>query len=180
MPFVDNLKIRGSWGQMGAEPYFGGNLAEYQFISSYPFINYVLNDAVVQALYETRVANQNFTWEIGNNTNIGLDVSFLNNRLAVELDYFYNIRERALIAETGLVPQSSGIANKLPPTNKGKMSNRGGEFKVSWSDNVGDISYNLSVNGGYAKTKCFIPASRPVYPSGSAPPANPTEPAVIR
>ncbi len=151
--FVDNLKIRGSWGQMGAEPYFGGNLAEYQFLSSYPFTTYVLNDAVVQALYEARVANPNFTWEVGNNTNIGLDAAFLNNRLAIELDYFYNLRERALIAETGLVPQSSGIANMLPPTNKGKMSNRGGEFKISWSDNIGDISYNLSVNGGYAKNK---------------------------
>lgn len=151
--FINNLKIRGSWGQMGAEPYFGGNLAEYQFISSYPFGNYVINDAVVQTLLETRVPNQNFTWEIGNNSNIGLDASFLNNRLSLELDYFYNIRERALIAETGLIPQSSGISNKLPPVNRGKMSNRGGEFKISWSDNVGEVSYNLSINGGYAKNK---------------------------
>ncbi|MCH5598521.1 SusC/RagA family TonB-linked outer membrane protein [Niabella ginsengisoli] len=151
--FVNNLKIRGSWGQMGAEPYFGGVLAEYQFISSYPFTNYVLSDAVVQALYEARVANQDFTWEIGTNTNIGLDAAFLNNRLSVELDYFYNQRDRALIAETGLVPQSSGISNKLPPTNKGKMSNRGGEFKISWSDNVGEVTYSLGINGGYAKNK---------------------------
>ncbi|GAB3008300.1 TonB-dependent receptor [Niabella terrae] len=151
--FVDNLKLRASWGQMGAEPYFGGNLAEYQFISSYPFGTYVINDAVVQTLYETRVPNQNFTWEVGNNTNIGLDAAFLNNRLSVELDYFYNVRDRALIAEVGLVPQSTGISNKLPPVNKGKMSNTGGEFKISWNDNIGEVGYNLSINGGYAKNK---------------------------
>ncbi|MBO9595647.1 MAG: TonB-dependent receptor [Niabella sp.] len=151
--FVNNLKLRGSWGQMGAEPYFGGILAEYQFIPAYPFSTYVLNDAVVQTLIENRVANQNFTWEVGNNMNIGLDASFLNSRLTLELDYFRNLRDKALIAETGLVPQSSGISGKLPPVNKGKMLNRGGEFKIGWRDDIGQVSYSLGLNGGYAKNK---------------------------
>ncbi|WP_300601840.1 TonB-dependent receptor [Niabella sp.] len=151
--FVNNLKLRGSWGQMGAEPYFGGVLAEYQFIPAYPFSTYVLNDAVVQTLIENRVANQNFTWEVGNNMNIGLDAAFLNSRLTLELDYFSNRREKALIAETGLVPQSSGISGKLPPVNKGKMLNRGGEFKIGWRDDIGPINYSLGLNGGYAKNK---------------------------
>ncbi|MGJ7032715.1 SusC/RagA family TonB-linked outer membrane protein [Niabella hirudinis] len=153
VPFVNNLKLRGSWGQMGAEPYFRNVLAEYQFISSYPFSNYVLNDAVVQSLIESRVANQNFTWEVGNNMNIGLDASFLNSRLTLELDYFRNMRDKALIAETGLVPQSSGISGKLPPVNKGKMLNRGGEFKIGWRDNIGQAGYSFGLNGGYAKNK---------------------------
>ncbi|MCD2424527.1 TonB-dependent receptor [Niabella pedocola] len=151
--FVNSLKLRGSWGQMGAEPYFGGILAEYQFIPAYPFSTYVLNDAVVQTLIENRVANQNFTWEVGNNMNIGLDAAFLNSRLTLELDYFRNLRDKALIAETGLVPQSSGISGKLPPVNKGKMLNRGGEFKIGWRDDIGQVSYSLGLNGGYAKNK---------------------------
>jgi len=158
--FINNLKLRGSWAQMGAEPYFNGSLAEYQFLGTYGFGRYVLNDAVVSTLLERRVPNQNFTWEVGNNINVGLDAAFLNNRLLVELDYFHNKRDKALIRETGLVPGSSGIAEKLPPFNNGKMENKGGEFKLTWTDDIGDIRYSVSVNGGYAKNKVLY-ASEP-------------------
>ncbi len=164
--FIDNLKIRGSWGQMGAEPYFNGSLAEYQFLGTYGFSSYIVGDAVARALYETKVPNPDFTWEVGNSVNFGLEASFLKNKLSVEFDYFMNRRTKALIKQQGSIPQSSGIANLLPPVNLGKVDNKGYEFKVSYSDRAGEFRYNFSVNGGYAKNKVVFwdePAGAPDY-----------------
>ncbi|CAN5473935.1 TonB-dependent receptor [soil metagenome] len=151
--FIDNLKIRGSWGQMGAEPYFNGTLAEYQYLGTYGFSSYIIDDAVARAFYETKVPNPNYTWEVGNSLNFGLEAAFLKNKLTLEFDYFVNKRDKALIKQQGSIPQSSGIGNLLPPVNLGKVENRGWEFKVGYNNQVGDFRYSVSVNGGYAKNK---------------------------
>lgn len=151
--FVNNLKLRGSWGQMGAEAYFGDALAEYQYLSTAGFGNYVVNDQLSQTLAENRVPNPDFSWEVANNTNIGLDASFLDNKLSLEFDYFYNKRTKILISRGNSVPESSGIVDKLPPVNLGKVNNSGYEFKLSYNDRAGEFGYGISVNGGYAKNK---------------------------
>ena len=151
----NNLKLRASWGQMGAEPYFPGGtvLAEYQYLSNMAFGTYILNDQIAKTLYETVVPNKDFTWELANNYNVGLDGSVLKGKLSFELDYFNNKRSRILTYLGGSIPATSGITNKLPPVNYGKMENRGGEFKITFSDQAKDFVYSVSVNGGYAKNK---------------------------
>jgi TonB-linked SusC/RagA family outer membrane protein len=154
--FVNNVKLRGSWGQMGAEPYFLGTetLAEYQYLSTMGFGNYIINDQVAKTLLEARVANRNFTWEVANNTNFGIEGTLLNDKLAFEFDYFVNNRSNILIPKAGSTPSSAGIDGKLPPQNLGKLQNKGWEFKLSYDGNAGDdFRYSVSVNGGYAKNQ---------------------------
>jgi TonB-dependent starch-binding outer membrane protein SusC len=153
--FIDNLKLRASWGQMGAEPYYRGTstLAEYQFLATYGFSSFIIDDQVAKSLYETRVPNPNFTWEVGTTTNLGFEASFLRSSLNVEFDYFISKREKALIQKTGSIPASSGIGGILPPVNEGKVDNRGFEFKIDYNNNIGQFRYNIGVNGGYAKNK---------------------------
>jgi len=154
--FVDNLKIRASWGQMGAEAYFGDALAEYQYLSTIGFGNYVTNNQQTPTLRESRVPNLAFGWEVANNANIGLDASFLGSKLNLEFDYFENKRTKILISRANSVPGSSGITDKLPPVNLGKVNNKGFEFKLGYSDKVGEMTYSVSVNGGYAKNKIIF------------------------
>lgn len=154
--FINNLKLRGSWGQMGAEAYFGDALQEYQYLSLMNFGSYVFNDLITKSLTEGKVPNFDFGWEVANNTNIGLDASFLNNKLSFEFDYFYNKRTNILISRGSSVPESSGITDRLPPVNLGKVNNKGFEFKLSYNDQVGDLNFGVSVNGGYAKNKIIF------------------------
>ena len=153
--FVNNVKLRGSWGQMGAEAYLpnSSRLAEYQYIPTMSFSSYILNNQVAKSLYEARVANKNFTWEVANNSNIGLEGTLLNDKISFEFDYFYNVRSKILIQQTGSTPGSAGMDGKLPPVNLGKMKNSGYEFKVSYDGNHDDFTYSVSVNGGYAKNQ---------------------------
>ncbi|RAJ31094.1 TonB-dependent receptor [Pedobacter cryoconitis] len=163
--FINNLKIRASYGQMGAEAYFGDALAEYQYLNTMGFGNYIINNQYSQTLVENRVPNLDFGWEVANNANLGLDASFLNNKLSFEFDYFYNKRTKILISRGSSIPGSSGITEKLPPVNLGKVNNKGFEFKLSYNDHVGELNYGVSVNGGYSKNKIIFWDETPGAPS---------------
>lgn len=151
--FVNNVKLRASWGQMGAEPYLLGTetLAEYQYLNTMGFGTYIINDQVAKTLLETRVANNTFTWEVANNSNFGIEGTLWKDRIAFEFDYFINNRSNILIPKTGSTPSSAGIDGKLPPQNLGKLQNKGWEFKVSYDGSVDNFTYSVGVNGGYAK-----------------------------
>lgn len=151
--FVNNVKLRASWGQMGAEPYLLGTetLAEYQYLNTMGFGTYIVNDQVVKTLLESRVANKAFTWEVANNSNFGIEGTLWKDRIAFEIDYFINNRSKILIPKTGSTPSTAGIDGKLPPENLGKLQNKGFEFKVSYDGAIDNFTYSVGVNGGYAK-----------------------------
>ncbi|WP_090379840.1 TonB-dependent receptor [Dyadobacter sp. SG02] len=165
--FMNNVKLRASWGQMGAEPYLLGTetLAEYQYLNTMGFGTYIVNDQVVKTLLESRVANKNFTWEVANNTNFGIEGTLWKDRIAFEIDYFVNNRSKILIPMTGSTPSTAGIDGKLPPVNLGKLQNKGFEFKVSYDGSVDNFTYSVGVNGGYAKNTIKYWNETPGIPS---------------
>ncbi|HLZ88178.1 MAG TPA: SusC/RagA family TonB-linked outer membrane protein, partial [Puia sp.] len=84
---VSYLKLRGSWGQMGNDQvYYNGKLQEYQYLATYGFSNYVINNQAATTLYETVVPNPNFTWEVANNSDVGLEGQLLDGKFNFELD----------------------------------------------------------------------------------------------
>jgi len=165
--FVNSLKLRGSWGRLGNDAvYFRNVLREYDYLPTYAQgdvdaagnirsnYGYVFNNRVAAAYYENGVPNVNITWEIANNYGVGLDASFLNGRIDLELDYFNNRRSSILWRRSASIPQTAGFT--LPAENIGKVANRGYEFKVGYNDQVGDLRFNVGINGGYAKNKILF------------------------
>jgi TonB-linked SusC/RagA family outer membrane protein len=148
LSFINNFKIRASWGQTGND-----RITEYQYLSSMGFgTTYVLNgDVQVKTLNELRIANPNVTWEIANQSNIGFDGEVLDGKIKFSGDYFYNLRSDILAFRNASVPNSTGLT--LPMENIGEVVNQGYEFLVSYGNSRGDFSYEVSVNGGYAKNK---------------------------
>lgn len=166
--FLNNLKLRGSYGQLGNDRVeFNGVLQEYAYLPTYSLSGVqVINGQVVRTLTEVRVPNLNFTWEVANNANLGLEGTALNNRLSFEFDVFNNQRKKILIARTGSTAQSSGITSLLPPVNEGRVENKGFEFKLGYTGRVrSDFTYNVSVNGGYTKNKVLFWDENPGVPS---------------
>ncbi|MBZ5858947.1 SusC/RagA family TonB-linked outer membrane protein [Flavihumibacter profundi] len=152
---INYLKLRASYGQMGNDQvYFNGTLHQYDYLSTYSFGSYPINNEVVTTLGETVVANPSFTWERANNYNIGLDGSFFNNKIDLTLEYFMNKRDQILIQKNGSTPASTGMTTLLPPVNAGKVDNSGYEFMVAYNANIGrDWHIKAGINGGYAKNK---------------------------
>ncbi|MBD0287507.1 MAG: TonB-dependent receptor, partial [Flavisolibacter sp.] len=164
--FLNNLKLRASWGQLGNDRVeFNGVLQEYAYLPTYSLSGVqVINGQQARTLTEVRVPNPNFTWEVANNANLGLEGSALNSKIFFEFDVFHNIRKQILIARTGSTPQSSGITNLLPPVNEGKVENRGWEFRVGYNGRVSDLTFTVSVNGGYTKNKILFWDENPGVP----------------
>lgn len=162
--FINSLKLRGSWGQVGAEPYIGSNLAEFQYLANYGFSSYIIDQTVTRGLYEIVLPNPSFTWEVQNSINIGIDGTAFHNKINFEFDYFKNKRDKALLRQEGAIPQSAGISNILPPVNYAQLENQGWEFTLGYNGKQGDFRYSASVNGGYSKNKIIKWTEQPGVP----------------
>ena len=149
--FINSLKLRASYGQMGNDRL---NLPDYAYLSTYSLSGVqVINGQIARTLSEARVPNPNFTWEVANNANLGLEGTMMNNKVNFEFDIFNNQRKQILIQRAGSTPQSTGILTLLPPVNEGHVENKGWEFRVGYNGRARDITFNVSVNGGYSKNK---------------------------
>ncbi|MEX2593937.1 MAG: TonB-dependent receptor [Anditalea sp.] len=148
VPFVDDLKIRGSWGRTGND-----RIVPYQFMTTYGYNStYLFNENVEQkTLRALRIPNPNVTWEVANQTNIGFDAQMLNGKIMVTADYFYNLRTDILWFRNASVPTSTGLS--LPRENIGEVINQGFEMQLGYTNEVGDFYYQVSANGSYAKNK---------------------------
>lgn len=153
--FINYLKLRGSWGQMGNDNIVYNNvLQEYQYLSTNGFRSYIIGGQEVVTLYETRVPNPAITWEVATNTNIGLEGQVLGGSINFEVDVFRNKRSDILYPKYGSIPQTTGMT--LPPQNIAEVANRGWEFLVGYNGQAGDLTFNFSVNGGYSKNEILF------------------------
>ncbi len=155
--FINYLKLRGSWGQMGNDNIRlcqDCDLMEYQYMSTNAFGSHILGGQEVLTLYETRVPNPNITWEVANNSNLGLEGQLMQGKINFEIEAFYNKRTNILWPRYGSVPQTTGMT--LPPQNIGKVANRGFDFLLGYNGQAGELKYNVSVNAGYAKNKILF------------------------
>ncbi|MDP9076776.1 MAG: TonB-dependent receptor [Bacteroidota bacterium] len=152
--WIDNLKIRGSWGQSGAYPVQNGNIQTYQYLSPYSAYG---NSAVVggqatQGLYEYSQGNPSITWEKATKTDLGFEATLWKGALTIEADYFYEKRANMLIPPAAALPGEYGIGLGL--VNSGVMSNHGFDLTLTTSKRFSD-DLRLDVTGTftYAKNK---------------------------
>lgn len=158
--FINDFKVRGSWGQTGND-----RISEYQYLSSYGFLSgksYVFNGVEYKLLNETKIPNPDVTWEVANQSNIGFDAFFFNSKLTFSAEYFYNRRTHILIQRNASVPTSTGFT--LPPENIGKVDNRGFEGVIGYRGSIGDFRFDISVNGSYSKNKVVFWDETPGIP----------------
>jgi TonB-linked SusC/RagA family outer membrane protein len=146
--FINEMKIRGSWGKTGND-----RIDPYQYMTTFGYDgDYVFNTNVSQkTLGALRIPNENVTWEVANQSNIGFDMQLLNNKLTVSADYFYNLRSNILWQRNASVPASTGLT--LPKENIGEVVNQGFECQITYNNHVGDIKYQVSANGALAENR---------------------------
>jgi TonB-linked SusC/RagA family outer membrane protein len=159
--FINDFKLRGSWGQTGND-----RIDEYQYLATYGFLDnrtYVYGSSDAKLLNETKIPNPQVTWEIANQANIGFDALILDSKFSLSAEYFNNVRSQILIKRNASVPSSTGLT--LPPENIGKVKNAGFEGAIGYHGEVGDLQYDLGVNGSYSKNEVVFWDETPGIPS---------------
>ncbi len=139
--FVNELKLKGSWGQTGNS----GGIGAYTYISQFNAgANYLGYTGIAQSNAEL----SNLQWEVVEQANLGLEASFFDNRFGFDID-IYSKETKKLIYNQSL-PSSSGISNIT--NNLGNIKNQGIELdlqaailrpksknKLAW-----DVSFNVA------------------------------------
>lgn len=143
--WLDNLKLRVSWGQLG-----DASSGEYEYQSVYSKTGYSFGGKQLPGLRIESIANPRISWEKNTTTNIGLDATFFNNRLSVELD-FYNSKISNLLYRPGIYLTLGD--KRGPRRNVADMRNRGFEMTLGWNDRIEDFSYSITGNFSYVDNK---------------------------
>jgi TonB-linked SusC/RagA family outer membrane protein len=147
--WLDNLKIRGSYGEVGA---LAGSA--FQYLSSYAVASpaYVFGGSAVQSVNERSEPNPNITWERAKKTDVGVEATLWRGLLNVEADYFFEKRSNMLVTPDVVVPSEYGIG--LSQVNAGVMQNKGIDLSVSTNYQISkDFQVSLGGNFTYAQNK---------------------------
>lgn len=141
---LSELKLRTGWGITGNDQ-IGNNYAYLGLVGG--GANYPLGGSVQPGTFPASISNNTLRWEESSQTNIGLDVSFFQDRLGLTLDYYIRTTNDLLL--NAPLPRSTGFDNAIQ--NVGSLENRGFEValntvniqgeKLTWTTNL-----NFSIN----------------------------------
>ncbi len=141
--WLSNLKLRASWGELG----YVNNVGDYDFYDALGIgTATILGEGKVDGVWPSKLANPRLSWETVAMTNIGVDASFFNNKLNVQLDVFDKRTKDILLVLPQ--PKELGVTDKeQASSNAGKVNNKGIEFTLGYNDFIGeDFSYYVSAN----------------------------------
>ncbi len=128
--WISNLKLRASWGQSGNQEI--PNNAYQTLVTQ--------TDGNVKII---RYGNPDLKWETTTQTDVGLDLSILKNKLTFTVDYFDKTTNDILLT-VGLPAATVGV---IDPTyvNAGIVNNKGLEFAFDFQNN--DHAFKYGING---------------------------------
>ncbi|MDR0574906.1 MAG: TonB-dependent receptor [Tannerella sp.] len=154
--WFDSFKLRFSWGTNGNEKI--GNFRytslmdggqNYYFGGGYSVKDNSKGGTMQYGTSPAALANADIKWEESEQTDLGFDARFLNNRLNLGFDYFKKVTNGMLMDK----PIPSYVGQSAPMSNAGKMENQGFEFEVGWKSDTRDFSYRINANASYLKNK---------------------------
>src|SRR5579871_6526198 len=160
---INDLKLRAGWGRNGNQ----------EGIGSYSYLPLSTIDPITGAVTPSTIAPQSLTWETSTQTNVGVDATFLNNRLSFSGDFYIKKTKNVLVNYP--LPSQAGFSTA--PVNGATMQNIGEEFLISSKNIVkGDLRWNTDLSISFNKNKVvsigegisFLNAYGNVYARGNS------------
>ena len=142
-PVLSFLKLRASWGKLGNER-IGSNYFPYLALMTFNDALFYSDGEVTsnKTAAQRGLAVEDITWETTTSLDFGLDAQLLNSRLKLGFDYYVKHTDDMLLGIE--IPMMMGYTK--PDTNAGRMSTRGWDLDLGWSDRVGDFTYSINAN----------------------------------
>jgi TonB-linked SusC/RagA family outer membrane protein len=132
------LKFRASWGRTGNQ-----EIGSYQSQTTFSTGPTAIIDGVkVSTLNPSRIGNPDLKWETTEQSNVGFDMGFVQNRIYASMDYFWKNTDDMLIYLP--IPSSSGFGSILQ--NIGSIENSGFEFMIDSKNMVGKFNWSTNLN----------------------------------
>ena len=156
--WLDNLKIRASWGQTGnqeisnnarytiyesnyGEAGFGGQ----SYGTSYDIAGTNGGQTLPSGFRRNQLGNDDLKWETTTQTNLGLDFGFFRNALYGSFEWYYKKTKDILAYMPGIAVMGESSSQWI---NAGEMKNKGVELTLGYRGEVKDFKYDLTGNIG--------------------------------
>uniref|UniRef100_UPI0035A0FC4E SusC/RagA family TonB-linked outer membrane protein n=1 Tax=Prevotella heparinolytica TaxID=28113 RepID=UPI0035A0FC4E len=143
--WISSLKLRAGWGQIGNQNI--GSYLDRSLLSLWAQYGALFgagsNKTLYQGIAVRRLGNSNIKWETTESANVGIDASFLNNRLIFSFEYYDKTTKDMLLAAP--MPKYMGYTDNTY-NNIGAANNRGVELSMEWRDQINDFRYNIAFN----------------------------------
>lgn len=144
--WLSDFKLRGSYGITGN----AGGIDPYQSLATVASGNsYMINHTYVTGIEPTGIANPDLRWERSKQTNLGVDISLLNNRISIIADVYQKKTDDLLYVKT--LPLSSGYSNITG--NFAALQNKGLELAVNARILDGKLKWDVSSNATINRNK---------------------------
>jgi len=144
--WLQDLKLRGSYGTSGFNGNTGGGNAYSSFAPNFGGASYAINGAINSALggfYASQIGNKKTTWETDKTANVGIDASLFNH-LDVTLEWFKKTNTGLL--DVIILPATVGGAS-APTVNAAGIVNKGIEASLTYHGKIGsDVSFSAGAN----------------------------------
>lgn len=168
LQFVDNLKLRASYGLVGNDRNVyssAGRVPTFQYQQVFNLSSTIISGSnAFTSIAPGILPNPVVTWESAAITDIGLDGSLFTGKLQFEIDYFYKRTSNILLSRIRSIPGTIGAT--LPAENYAKVDNRGIEITLSHQNKIGALNYFVRANASFANSKVVLldePANIPDY-----------------
>ncbi len=153
LKFVNYLKLRAEAGIIGDENFENPFLYRDNWTtntSGAVFGPYSTNpwfgstqDNQVYRVAPSRTGNSAITWEKRKEISAGFDALLFNNKVLVDLTYYYNQRDGEIVQLTNSLPLIAGISSAIPYYNFNKTAYFGLETGLSYTGKAGDLRFTL-------------------------------------
>ena len=157
--WIDDLKIRASWGQTGNQEI--SNIARYtiyvsnygvtesggqSYGTSYDITGSNGGSILPSGFKRNQIGNDEIKWETTTQTNAGFDFSLFKQSLYGSFDYYFKETKDILVQKAGIGVMGEGSSQWV---NAGAMENEGIEFSIGYRNStesgfVYDINANIS------------------------------------
>lgn len=140
-------KLRASWGQNGNESI--GDFRYTSIMGTGSIYYFGAGKNQYNGMVPTRIANPSLKWETSEQTDIGLDLGFLNNKLTFTAD-FYNKTTKDWLIEA---PAPLLIGNVPPVINGGSVRNMGFDLELGFRQHIGELYVDAKLIGNTNKNE---------------------------
>ena len=148
--WIDDLKIRGGWGETGNQ----SGIGDFAYLQRYNITRQAWfetgKEDALPLITQANLRTADLTWETTNQVNFGVDATLFNNRLTLAMDYYYKHTNDMLMYVS--LPEGAAAANEIV-RNEGEMTNRGFEFSADSRNMTGDFSWNTNFNISFNKNR---------------------------
>ena len=151
VPFVTNLKLRASYGEMGDDASAGHYPPTVIGYNLEQHMNWIFGSTTMKGVSPTAIPNPDLTWYKAKTKNIGLDFDLWNGLLSGTFELFQ--RNRSGLLETASVELPGTVGADMPQENMNSDKTFGWEISLGHRNRIADVNYWVSAQISATKNR---------------------------